>query len=238
MPHLPSGSSVLRCLVALLAISGQASAVAYDDPYIVSPPGSRPDAEQGWRPRDLGDKVFSLRHIYHHGTHDHPNLHRYLDIPKDAVLHIDDGVGTTFPLETKLHARAMSTNIERMVDRRRGTIDSMLAYAGDYGHAMTLPSSAWTIDEISGPNYTDKATVVTFAYMASNAYTEEPFGDEWKDVKGGFNYTDDFGWKKDGLRGHIFADETNKTVVIGLKGTSMAIFDGKCSNPRRSSSHD
>jgi lipase ATG15 len=38
--------------------------------------------------------------------------------------------------------------------------------------------------------------------------------------------TEDFGWETDGLRGHIFADTENSTIVIGLKGTSPAMFDG------------
>ncbi|TKA64263.1 putative lipase ATG15-1, partial [Cryomyces minteri] len=67
-------------------------------------------------------------------------------------------------------------------------------------------------------------TVLAFARMASNAYILEPHTGEWEDVGGGFNYTEDFGWESDGLRGHIFADTKNKTVVIGLKGTS--VFDG------------
>ncbi|KAI7703102.1 alpha/beta-hydrolase [Hortaea werneckii] len=79
--------------------------------------------------------------------------------------------------------------------------------------------------------------------MASNAYVQDHADSDWKDVKGGFNYTDDFGWEADGLRGHIFADQTNRTIVIGLKafllrepstdaflfyftGTSPAVFDG------------
>lgn len=56
--------------------------------------------------------------------------------------------------------------------------------------------------------------------MAADAYVQDHDGSGWKDVKGGFNYTDDFGWEADGLRGHIFADQKNRTIVIGLKGTS------------------
>lgn len=94
------------------------------------------------------------------------------------------------------------------------------------GEAVSLPPSAWTVDEISGPNITDKETVLSFARMAANAYVQEPFTGDWEQVGGGFNYTEDFGWQYDGLRGHIFADTENKTVVIGLKGTSPAVFDG------------
>ncbi|KAI5209085.1 alpha/beta-hydrolase [Aureobasidium subglaciale] len=62
--------------------------------------------------------------------------------------------------------------------------------------------------------------------MAANAYVTLPRKGDWVDVGGGFNYTEDFGWETDGLRGHIFADTENKTVIIGLKGTSLAFFDG------------
>ncbi len=89
-----------------------------------------------------------------------------------------------------------------------------------------LSPSAWTTDEVSGPNITDKDTVLSFAKMSSDAYIMEPQTGEWEDVNGGFNYSDSFGWEGDGLRGHIFADKTNSTIVIGLKGTSPAVFDG------------
>lgn len=116
--------------------------------------------------------------------------------------------------------------MQRLIDRRQSTIDRILDHAQIHGEAASLPSSAWTIDEIKGPNATDKDTVLAFARMASNAYNSEPWKDDWDDVGGGFNYTEDFGWEADGLRGHIFADTTNSTIVIGLKGTSPAVFDG------------
>lgn len=220
---------LLVCLLLLVAFSGhiEAAKTGSEDPFLVLPPGLRPEEGQSRQPKDLGEKVFTLRHIYHHGTHDYPNLHRYKDIPKNAQLYVtaDDGE-TKLPADSRLHARAMSTNMQRMVDRNRSTIDRLLNYAGDYGHAMSLPASAWSDDEIPGPNVTDRSTVITFAKMAYNAYTEEPFGPSWEPVKGGFNYTDDFGWQQDGLRGHVFADESNRTIVIGLKGTTMAVFDG------------
>lgn len=220
---------LLVCLLLVVAFSGhiEAARIGGIDPLLVLPPGMRPEQGPSHESKNLGEKEFTLRHIYHHGTHDYPNLHRYKDIPKNAQLFVtaDDGE-TKLPADNRLYAKAMSTNMQRMVDRSRNTIDGLLDYAGTYGHAVSLPSSAWTVDEISGPNTTDKSSVITFAKMAYDAYTEEPWGPSWEPVKGGFNYTDDFGWQQDGLRGHIFADESNKTVVIGLKGTSMAVFDG------------
>lgn len=51
------------------------------------------------------------------------------------------------------------------------------------GEAASLPPSAWTIDEIAGPNITDKETVLSFAKMASNAYILVPHTGEWEDVR-------------------------------------------------------
>lgn len=125
----------------------------------------------------------------------------------------------------KLRARSEPMSIQRMVDRRRATVDSILDTGRQVGRAVTLPASAWEVDEIPGPNVTDKETVLAFAKMASNAYVTDPTGADWEDVNGGYNYTEDFGWETDGLRGHIFADTKNQTVVIGLKGTCKCHSD-------------
>ena len=102
----------------------------------------------------------------------------------------------------------------------------MLAAVRVNGFATALSPSAWTIDDVAGPRVTDKDTILTLARIASDAYVEEPGSDEWEDVGGNYNSSADFGWQNDGLRGHIFADRKNKTIVIGLKGTSPAVFDG------------
>ncbi|KAF2859867.1 alpha/beta-hydrolase [Piedraia hortae CBS 480.64] len=148
-------------------------------------------------------KEFTLRHIYHHGSHIYPNLHRYIDVGP----------------EVKLYAKSTPLTIQRLSRRGADDIDRLLA-----GHDHEL--ATWSFDDISAPNHTDRGTVLTMARMASNAYVQDHLSSDWKDVKGGFNYTSDFGWASDGLRGHIFADQKNKTLVIGLKGTSPAVFDG------------
>lgn len=125
-----------------------------------------------------------------------------------------------------LRAKSIKMKIQRLGNRSPSYIDSMLETARMTGQPASVPASAWTIDEIPGPNATDKRTMLTFARAAGNAYVEEPWTGEWQDVKGSFNYTEDFGWESDGIRGHIFADKTNQTVLIGLKGTSVAVFDG------------
>jgi len=89
-----------------------------------------------------------------------------------------------------------------------------------------LGADAWTVEELWGPNVTDKETVLSMARIAADAYVTDRNDAEWQDVGCGFNYTEHFGWDNDGLRGHIFADTQNETVIIGIKGTSPAVFDG------------
>ena len=64
------------------------------------------------------------------------------------------------------------------------------------------------------------------AQIANNAYIEIPKTFDWIDVNGGWNLSSDFGWEKNGLRGHVFASEGNETIIISLKGTSPAVFLG------------
>ncbi|SMY22725.1 unnamed protein product [Zymoseptoria tritici ST99CH_1A5] len=226
-----SGSILLTCLLAFV---GNAQAArswqqrrAEANPYIILPPGIGQDVGNGKAPVGFGEKEFTLRHIYHHGSHEYPELHRYIDVPKDAKLQISTDYGATFEAAPqKLEASAASLQIERLRKRKQSDIDNLLEHAYIHGVPADFPSSAWTTDHVAGPNITDKKTIITFAKMALNAYYTSPEDSEWRDVKGGFNYTEDFGWQQDGLRGHIFADEKNATVVIGLKGTSPAIFDG------------
>lgn len=82
------------------------------------------------------------------------------------------------------------------------------------------------MDTLAGPNITDKQSVLTFAQMTANDYIEEPGTEDWEDVHGPLNYSSSFGWRGDGLRGHIYADKSNSTIVVSLKGTSPALFDG------------
>lgn len=117
-------------------------------------------------------------------------------------------------------------DIQRLSDRRVASIDAHLAHAGLTGEAVSLAANEWAVDNVNGPNITDKATVINLAIMAANTYEQVPGAGEWEDVKRQFNYSQPFGWEGDGLRGHIFADEHNKTIVMAIKGTSPAVFDG------------
>ena len=169
---------------------------------------------------------FTLRHMFHHGTHQYPDLHMRLDVhPGDTVWIDAEGEGQR-EKHGSFFASSRPTIIQRLSDRRAAVIKSFMGTARLTGVTSTPPLSAWTLDEIVGPNVADKETVLSMARMAGNAYTMEPGTGEWQDVGGGFNESQGFGWEGDGLRGHIFADKDNSTIVIALKGTSPAVFDG------------
>ncbi|KGO77000.1 Lipase, class 3 [Penicillium italicum] len=172
---------------------------------------------------------FSLRHIFHRGTYEQPELHARLDVKPDTRLRTvsEDGYGEQFiASESSLVASSSPLKIQRLVDRRLSVIEGHLAAARSSGFAAALSPLEWAMDTLPGPNITDKQTVLTFAQMTANDYIEEPGTGQWHTIHGKFNYSGSFGWQKDGLRGHIYSDKTNKTVVISLKGTSPALFDG------------
>ncbi|KAJ5081680.1 hypothetical protein NUU61_009944 [Penicillium alfredii] len=172
---------------------------------------------------------FSLRHIFHRGTYGHPDLHARLDVKPETQLRVvsEDGTEnqavTSYP---RLKASSSPITIQRLADRRQSVIEGHLAAARSSGVATALSPSDWVMDTLPGPNITDRTTVLTFARMTANDYIEEPGTGKWHTIHGKFNYSTSFGWQSDGLRGHIYSDKLNKTVVISLKGTSPALFDG------------
>lgn len=171
--------------------------------------------------------TFSLRHIFHRGTYLTPDLHRRLDIPtnsENAFAFVADDTGSRPP--PQLTVRSEDYQIDRLVDRTWASISNHLDYASLTGVPAPLHASQWTREEIPGPNTTDKETVINLAYMAANSYVPDINDGEWSNISIGYNHSAPFGWEGDGLRGHIFADEGNKTIIIGLKGTSPAVFDG------------
>ncbi|KAL3474900.1 Alpha/Beta hydrolase protein [Aspergillus californicus] len=195
-----------------------------------SSPFLPPQIPIGAPPSLPGVHEFSLRHIVQRGAYEYPELHRRLDIKPHTQLRIlsEDGLELSEPaaFDEPLTASSAPLTIERLADRRLSAIEGHLAAARNAGSAVTLSSSDWTMDDVAGPNMTDKMTVLTFAKMMANDYIEVPGTEDWQDVNGVLNYSTSFGWQNDGLRGHIYADQTNSTIVISLKGTSPALFDG------------
>ena len=223
------GSSFLACLfLARFAVHTTATDQIGRTPNLFLPPDVSQDGSTTQPPtQQPGELEFELRHIYQLGGKRYPDVHRYLDVSADALATVesDDG-GSRAEVPRSLRAKTISTDVQRLVDRNRTAIDGLLDYSLIHGQAAYLPSSSWRTDTIAAPDITDKSTLITLAWMAANAYVEEPYTGDWHDVGAPFNVTDDFGWQNDGLRGHVFATKDNGTIVVGLKGTSPALFDG------------
>ncbi|KAL2872369.1 triglyceride lipase ATG15 [Aspergillus lucknowensis] len=199
-------------------------------PPFVPPQIPLADSPSADSPSVSGVHEFSLRHIVQRGAYEYPELHRRLDIKPHTKLRTvsEDGLeeSDVAAPHVSLIASSEPVTIERLADRRLSVIEGHLAAARDSGSAVALSSSDWAMDTIPGPNVTDRETVLTFAKMTANDYIEVPGTEDWEDIHGKLNYSTSFGWQNDGLRGHIYADKTNSTIVISLKGTSPALFDG------------
>lgn len=175
-----------------------------------------------------GSQTFALKHIFHRGTYRNPDLHKRLDIPAvdQTSFAFEDDLSTYTAPPPQLRLQSENYEIERLTDRKWSSVEQHLDYASIAGVSAQLDASYWTLDNVPGPDTTDKDTVINLAYMAANSYVPDVSDAEWSNVSMGYNHSQPFGWEGDGLRGHIFADEGNKTIIIGLKGTSPAVFDG------------
>jgi lipase ATG15 len=124
----------------------------------------------------------SLRYVFHHGTHKYPNLHRRLNLTNHESLRVYSDDGERTEPAPKLRARTRSMRIERLADRSQKNIDHILDTGRMNGEPMVLDASAWTIDELPGPNVVDKESVVSIARMAANAYVLDDQETEWLPV--------------------------------------------------------
>ncbi|PWW73591.1 alpha/beta-hydrolase [Tuber magnatum] len=234
------GHITTKLLLFLLALSPLPTVLATPDPpplAAAAPAPTQPGdvlgpgpvlrgGEASGGPGAVGGKsdiVFSLRHILHHGADRYPYQLRRLDIHPDTLVATEDDPQLRPRPRHRLFSGARP--ITRLVDRSKETIEDML-YAHRAHGPRTFSDDDWTTEIIPMPNITDKTTVLSLARIAADAYIEAEGTEDWLDIGQPYNSTVDFGWEGDGLRGHIFADEANTTVIVGLKGTSPAIFDG------------
>ncbi|KAF4582882.1 triacylglycerol lipase [Ophiocordyceps camponoti-floridani] len=188
------------------------------------PTGLSPPPE----PPAPAEHSFTLRHVYHHGVDRYPELHRKRDVVRDGESRVFLAAADGYP-EHDLHrltAKSRARTMERMADRRPSVVDPIVAQSRRNGFAAVMDASAWIMDQVSSPDVTDKNTVLSMAYMAADAYVDNDGEPNWLDVGLPLNRSADFGWHSDGLRGHVWADDSNSTIVIGLKGTTPAVFDG------------
>jgi lipase ATG15 len=220
-------------LLGLLAVSANPAVAGWTERWrtsaeaLVLPviqPGSQKPL-QSIEP-NLEEREYRLQNIFHHGARLYPNLHRRLDIRSDEELWTEAEEGQESERLTSFKAKASLLKIERLRNRKVEHIQPLLDHAEIHGYSPSLPMGAWTVDDLAGPNITDKDTVINLALMAANAYDINRKEAEWEDVQKPYNYSQSFGWEGDGLRGHVFATKDNSSIVVSIKGTSPALFDG------------
>lgn len=172
---------------------------------------------------DASSQQFTLRHLVRHS-------------PDVKVYNVKPSLLEAASLKTNQDTeeesigpfivRSTTTKIERMVHRSIPDVQDLMSEARYFGRAPVLPQSAWTLDEVPGPNATDRDTIINLALMAANAYNADDKDTEWYDIPPPYNLSSSFGWKGDSLRGHVFGNPDNSTIILAIKGTSAAVWDG------------
>ena len=157
-------------------------------------------------PNTLSNSL-TLRHVFHHGGGQPGPRARRLDITsRKAVQAAAAASFGPFPIKTT------PVRIDRPAIR---------SY-----EAQHPISPYWISEDFQGPNIEDKMTVINFANMSEDAYKPGPEDPDWMDVDLKFNNSIPFGWDDSGIRGHVFGDATNSTIVLAVKGTTVAMFEG------------
>ncbi|KAF2106492.1 Alpha/Beta hydrolase protein [Lophiotrema nucula] len=154
-----------------------------------------------------------LRHVFQHGAGQPGPRARRLDISVERVAQAGAGSHLgPFPIKTT------AVRIDKPALK-------------DYGSQMPM-SSYWITNEIPGPNITDKNTTINLAWMSEDAYKPDRWDPEWVDIGDTYNQSIPFGWDDNGIRGHVFLDDTNSTIILSIKGTSVTVFEGNGTSTR------
>ena len=101
--------------------------------------------------------------------------------------------------------------------------------------AQQVAPVEWVDVEMDAPDTTDRLTLRMLARMATIAYypnvTSMPDSPGWR-------HSWSFGWEDNGIRGHVFADEKNKHIIVALKGTSASLLPGGGDTAKRDKDND
>jgi lipase ATG15 len=172
-----------------------------------SPPSSNTRTQAVDAPETYSKKGFALRHVIHHGAgHPGPRARR-LNVTAERAVHATaTGIFGPFFIKT--------TSI---------TIDKAAVLPRDAQYPL---SPIYMSEDILGPDVQDKDTVVNFSIMSEDAYHPDQWDPEWEIVDDKYNTSIPFGWEASGIQGHVFSDTSNSTVIIAIKGTTVAMFAG------------
>ncbi|CAG8467251.1 7810_t:CDS:2 [Ambispora gerdemannii] len=160
---------------------------------------------------DYFETTLSLRQIFHHGSTSYPKLVRRLDIDETRLnaLSLSSGIQFTHTVRGVMGTTMKLHDVNKVKEYQKQDKYNKFSLKLDYKS-----------EPIVVPDMNDKETVIALAKMTYNAYI--PIGsDDWYDLEEKYGWNEPFGWEEDGIRGHVFADPKNETVIIAIKGTSM-----------------
>ncbi|GAA5925419.1 hypothetical protein JCM3775_001406 [Rhodotorula graminis] len=229
-------------LTALAALTLAAPpALALQIPLFARPPPPTSPPSSAPNPLDSATNVhaLTLRHAVHLPTaHRHlpPSRRDYSPLDLAPLSVPDRPLGLYPPTQHLKHRRIRAQRPSSQAAfhaARRASFNTplramqlgRLPTEGELDDALLAGTLEWDDVDIEAPDTSDVDTLAAFGRMTSNAYTL-PDREGWYDIGDGWNVSDSFGWQEDGLRGHVFADEHNSTVVLALKGTSALIVGG------------
>lgn len=248
---LRSPASLLLSLSAACALQIPFGA-RQDDAHPTLPPSSDPATLSPGQ----GLKSLSLRHAVHLSTtkrHLPPSRRDYSSSELHVLADLTTYSNTQRVKTRRIRTQRPSSQAAFQAARRASYVTPQRAM--QLGRLPTLQeledavlgsTLEWDEVEIEVPDTSDVETLAAFGKMTSNAYTT-PDAANWYDIGSGWNrvrldaarlasrnladgfasaQSDSFGWKEDGMRGHVFADDTNSTIVIAIKGTSSYIVGG------------
>ena len=154
----------------------------------------------------------TLRHVIHHGAGQPGPRARRLDVTADRMVHAEAAgqFGPFVVKQTPITIEKPST--VHKYDGQRPIWSNM--------------SPIWAAEDVAAPDVEDKDTVISLASMCEDAYKPGPEDPEWMDVGESYNSSVPFGWDDSGIRGHVFSDDSNDTIILAVKGTTVAMFEG------------
>ncbi|GAN05005.1 conserved hypothetical protein [Mucor ambiguus] len=168
--------------------------------------------------------TLKLKRIYHHASAHGPipNLFRKIDIHStNNSITINQAQDATYSIQGTFSVmdRPIAADIQDLVSQREyGTF----ARWNSRIRPMHLESTIGLV-----PDVTHRPSVLALAMMTNNAYLDINLNNtEWYDLGAPWQLNNSFGWESDGIRGHIFADEDDKLVVLSIKGTSAGLWSG------------
>lgn len=154
----------------------------------------------------------TLRHIIHHGAGQPGPRARRLDVTANKVVQAE-AAGQFGPFVVK----KTPITIERPLKVHK--------YDGQRPMWSAM-SPIWVSEDVAGPDVEDKATIISLASMSEDAYKPGPEDPEWMDVDQHYNSSVPFGWDDSGIRGHVFSNHNNSTIILAVKGTTVAMLEG------------